>query len=142
LTLGRAALAQNVVKTIEALYSDRPEACAVIYFASVTRMAGSGGPQSRKPGSLKGGIEMNWIPTLSKSQRRVGFNGLKDSNKALILIRPHLSLGLPGRVVVTVSYLSSIEIFELEPRLFVTSLERPLYEREPWTFRATVRTVR
>jgi hypothetical protein len=132
------ALAQTVVKTTEDLDSDRPEAWALNYFASVTLMAGFGTPHTREPGSVEGGIEVDWIPQLSKSQRRVGFNGLKeeDLNQAPIFIRPHLTLGLPGRFAVTVSYLPPIRIFGLEPSLFAFALERPIYEHKPWTFGA------
>jgi hypothetical protein len=138
LALGREALGQNVVKTTEDLNSDRPEAWALNYFTSISLMAGFGAPYSREPGSVEGGIEVDWIPELSKSQRRVGFNGLKeeDLNQAPIFIRPHLTLGLPGRFAVTVSYLPPIRIFGLEPSLFALALERPIYEHKPWTFGA------
>lgn len=138
LALGREALAQNVVKTTEDLDSDRPEAWALNYFTSISLMAGFGAPYSREPGSVEGGIEVDWIPKLSKSQRRVGFNGSKeeDLNQAPIFIRPHLTLGLPGRLAVTVSYLPPIRMFGLEPNLFALALERPIYEHQPWTFGA------
>src|SRR5262245_30369726 len=105
--LSGEARGQTVFKTTEDLDSDRPEAWALNYFASVTLMAGFGAPYTREPGSLEGGIEVDWIPKLSKSLRRVGFNGLKeeDLNQAPIFIRPHLTVGLPGRFAVTVSYL-------------------------------------
>src|SRR5262245_65887317 len=74
------ALAQTVVKTTEDLDSDRPEAWALNYFTSVTLMAGFGTPHTRDPGSVEGGIEVDWIPQVSKSQRRVGFNGLKEED--------------------------------------------------------------
>jgi hypothetical protein len=128
------ALAQNVVKTIEDLDSDRPEAWALNYFTSVSLLAGLGTPYSREPGSIEGGIEVDWIPYLSKAKRRVGFNGLKeeDLNKAPIFTRPHLTVGLPGRFSLTVSYLPPIRIFGVEPNLFALALERPIYEHNPW----------
>lgn len=137
---GGEALARNVVKTIEDLNSDRPEAWAMNYFTSISLLAGFAPPSSREPGSLEGGIELDWIPQLSKAKRRVGFNGLKeeDLNKAPIFIRPHLTVGLPGRFSLTVSYLPPIRIFGIEPNLFAIAVERPLYERKPWTFGARV----
>ena len=130
------ALAQNVVKTTENLDSDRPEAWALNYFTSVSLLAGLGTPHSREPGSIEGGVELDWIPHLSKAMRRVGFNGLKeeDLNQAPIFARPRLTVGLPWRFALTLSYLPPIRIFGVEPNLFAFALERPIYERNPWTF--------
>lgn len=106
------------------------------YFASVSLLAGLGTPYSREPGSVEVGAEMQWIPQLSKSMRRVGFNGVKeeDLNQAPIFARPRLTIGLPWRTALTLSYLPPIRVFGVQPDLFAFALERPLYERRPWTF--------
>lgn len=129
------ALAQEVVRSTEHLDVDRPEAWAMSYFSSVSLLAGLGTPHSRDPGSLELGFEADWIPQLSKSMKRVGFNGIKeeDLNKAPIFMRPRLTLGLPWKFALTLSYLPPIEVFGVEPNLFAFALERPLYERAPWT---------
>jgi hypothetical protein len=81
------------------------------------------------------GFELDWIPYLSKSKRRVGFNGLKeeDLNKVPVFARPRLTLGLPWKFALTLSYLPPITIFGVTPDLFAFALERPIYERKPWT---------
>jgi hypothetical protein len=133
---GGPAPAQDVIKETERLNSDRPEAWAMNYFTSITLLAGLSVPRSREFGSIEGGAELDWIPELSPEQRRVGFNGTKeeDLNKAPIFARPRVTLGLPGRFALTLSYLPPIRIFGLKPNLFAFALERPLYEREDWTF--------
>jgi len=133
--LCRSVLAQEVVKSTEHLDVDRPEAWAMSYFSSVALLAGLGTPYSRDPGSFEIGFEADWIPTLSKSMKRVGFNGLKeeDLNKAPIFMRPRLTVGLPWEFALTLSYLPPIEVFGVEPNLFAFALERSLYERAPWT---------
>jgi len=135
LALGRETVAREVVRTTEHLKSERPEAWAMDYFTSVSLFAGLGTPTSRQPGSLEIGIELGWIPQLGKAKRRVGFNGSKeeDLNKAPLFARPRLTLGLPWRVALTLSYLPPIEVFGVTPNLFAFALERPLYERRPWT---------
>jgi len=119
----------------ENLDSDRPEAWAMNYFSSVSLLAGLGTPYSREPGSVEVGFEIQWLPRLSKSMRRVGFNGLKeeDLNQSPIFARPRITIGLPWRVALTLSYLPPIEIFDVKPNLFAFALERPLYEAGPWT---------
>ncbi len=126
---------QALAQQTEHLDADRPEAWAMNYFASVSLLAGLGTPYSREPGSLEGGFEIDWIPKLSKSKRRVGFNGLKedDLNKAPIFARPRLTIGLPWRFSLLLSYLPPIKLFGVKPNLFAFALERPIYERQPWT---------
>jgi len=119
----------------EHLDSDRPEAWAMNYFTSVSLLSAFGTPHSRELGSLDLGLELDWIPQLSKSERRVGFNGTKeeDLNKAPIFARPRLTVGLPWNVALTLSYLPPIEVFGVTPNLFAFALERPIYEHKPWT---------
>lgn len=124
------------VRAGENLDSDRPEAWAMNYYASVALLAGLGTPYSREPGSVEVGFELQWLPRLSKSMRRVGFNGLKeeDLNQAPVFARPRLTIGLPWRTALTLSYLPPIRVFGVKPHLFAFALERPIYERRPWTF--------
>src|SRR5664280_1223561 len=69
---------------VEHLDFDRPEAWALKYFSAVSTFTGFGPPVARKPGSVDFGLEGGWIPHLSNSQRRVGFDGtaLEDLNKS------------------------------------------------------------
>lgn len=105
------------------------------YFTSVSLLAGLGVPHSREAGSVEGGAELGWIPGLSAEQRQVGFNGTKeeDLNKAPLFARPRVTIGLPGQVALTLSYLPPIRVFGLKPNLFAFALERPLYESDPLT---------
>jgi hypothetical protein len=134
-TLGGDVFAQEQLKSTEHLDADRPEAWAMSYFSSLSLLAGLGTPRTRDPGSFEIGFEADWIPKLGKSLKRVGFNGRKeeDLNKAPIFMRPRLMLGLPWKFALTLSYLPPIEVFGVEPNLFAFALERPLYERDPWT---------
>jgi hypothetical protein len=128
--------AQDVIRETEHLASDRPEAWAMNYFTSITLLSGLSVPRSRAVGSIELGLELDSIPQLSAAERRVGFNGTKeeDLNQAPIFARPRVTLGLPGRFALLLSYLPPAEIFGLKPNLFAFALERPLYESDPWTF--------
>lgn len=128
-------LAQDVINETEFLHSNRPEAWAMNYVTSITLLSGLSVPRSRALGSIEGGVELDWIPQLSSAQRQIGFNGIKeeDLNKAPVFGRPRITFGLPGRFALTLSYVPPIRIFGLKPNLFAFALERPLYERDPWT---------
>jgi hypothetical protein len=132
---GAHALAQTVIRDTEFLDSDRPEAWAMNYVTSATLLSGFGAPRTRIPGSIEVGAELDWIPQLSSAQQRVGFNGTKeeDLNKAPIFGRPRVTIGLPWRFALTLSYVPPIRIFGVKPNLFAFALERPLYERDSWT---------
>jgi hypothetical protein len=105
------------------------------YFTSLSLLAGLGPTYSRKPASLEAGLELGWIPELSTSQRMVGFNGTKeeDLNKAPIFARPRLTIGLPWSTALTLAYVPPIHLFGVTPNLFAFALERPIYDRKPWT---------
>ena len=128
-------LAQTVIDGTEHLSSDRPEAWAMNYYTSVTLLAGLSVPRSREFGSIEVGAELDWVPQLSDAQRRVGFDGTKeeDLNKAPVFGRLRVTIGLPGRFALTLSYLPPIRIFGVKPNLLAFALERPLYESDPWT---------
>lgn len=105
------------------------------YFTSVTLLSGLSVPHARRPGSMEVAAELGWIPHLGKGERTVGFNGTKeeDLNHSPVFARPRMTVGLPWRMAMTLSWVSPIEITDLKPQLFAFALERPLYEREPVT---------
>jgi hypothetical protein len=105
------------------------------YFTSLSLLAGLGPAYRRPPFAVEAGVELGWIPTLSTRERRVGFNGTKeeDLNKAPIFGRPRLTVGLPWSTALTLSYVPPIRVFGVEPNLFAFALERPIYDRQPWT---------
>ncbi len=129
------ASAQEVFRFDEHLDSDRPEAWAMNYFTSVTLLSGLSVPHSRGVGSVEIAAEAGWIPHLSLGERTVGFNGTKeeDLNHSPLFARPRVTIGLPWRTALTLSYVPPIKIAGLKPHLFAFALERPLYERDPLT---------
>jgi hypothetical protein len=106
---------------------DRPEAWAMKYFASVSLMTGLGPPRPLRLGQLRVVAEAQWIPELDDAQRVVGFNGTKeeDLNKLPAIGRLRVTVGLPWRLSLTLSYLPPIPIAGVEPNLFSLAIGRP-----------------
>ena len=129
------ASAQEIIAFNEHLDSHRPEAWAMNYFTSITLFSGLSVPRSRELGSIEIAAEAGWIPFLSKGERTVGFNGTKeeDLNHSPVFARPRVTIGLPWRAALTLSYVPPLRIAGLKPHLFAFALERPLYERDPIT---------
>jgi hypothetical protein len=119
---------------VEQLEFDRPEAWALKYFISTTALSGLEVPEETRPGSIGLGIESGWIPTLTDAQQRVGFDGTapQDLNKSPVMLRPRITLGLPGRLAVTVAGNPPIRTFGVTPRLFAAAVEWAAVDDQAW----------
>lgn len=124
--------AQTVIDVTETVDFDRPEAWAMKYFASATLLTTVAPPRSLTPGSVELGLELGWIPHLSEEERRVGFNGTKveDLNRSPVLPRPRVTVGLPWRVALDLSWVPPVEIDGATSNLVAVGLERLLYDGE------------
>ncbi len=116
---------------------DRPEAWGLKYFASTTLLSGlepAPPPEGYHIGSVSLGFEMDWLPALDAGQRRIGFNGtsLEDLNKAPILVRPVVRVGLPGKFSLIAAAPPPFHVFGLTPHLIEFGLERPLWAHNEW----------
>jgi len=131
-----ASLAPSTARAADHLHWNEPEAWAMFYFTSVTLFSGLGAPRARDLWSVEAGLELGTIPHLDEEQRTVGFGGTKteDLNKAPIFVRPRITVGLPWKVSLSLAYVPPIEVWGVTPHLFAVALERPIYERGPWTF--------
>jgi len=129
----------NAQSTVQHLSFDSPEAWALKYFTSSTLLSGLQPPEEvdevRGTGSITVGLETGWLPALNPERARVGFSGKKqeDINKAPILMRPVLRVGLPWRFTAVAAGPPPIRVFGVSPRLFAFGLERPILERRQWT---------
>ncbi len=126
--LPHPAAAQPVLDVEQRLDFDRTESWAMKYFTSVALFTGLGAPRALAPGELEVGVEVDWVPALSAAERTVGFNGTKteDLDKTEVFGRPRLTVGLPGRVTLTGSYVPPVELFGVEPHLVAVAFARPL----------------
>lgn len=92
-------------------------------------------PEGRRIGSVTVGLELGWLPTLDAGQRRIGFNdkGIEDLNKAPMMVRPVVRVGLPGKFTFVAGAPPPFRVFGVTPHLLAFGLERPVLERERWT---------
>jgi len=117
---------------------DRPEAWALKYFTSASILSGlqppDASPEARRFGSITVGMELGWIPELSREQQNVGFNGraFNDLNQAPILARPSIRVGLPAKFTVLAAAPAPFRVFGVTPHLLALGVERPLVDRGPW----------
>lgn len=140
LTLAPDARAQVVTSPVERLDFDRPEAWALKYFTSTTLMTGLDVPEAIGAGALTIALELGWIPSLTTNQQRIGFNGTKQEelNKAPMFARPRVTLGLPGRLSLTLGGVPPVKAFGVTPRLFMVAVGRPIVTSDAWNLGARV----
>ncbi len=119
-----------VINPTDQLSFDRPESWAMKYFASAMLLTGLETPSAQDPGSVAVGLELSWLPSLTAAQRRVGFDGTKieDLNKAPILPRPRVRIGLPHAFSLIGAGDPPIRAVGIKPKLLAVGLERPVYE--------------
>jgi hypothetical protein len=134
------AAAQPVLRDDEDLAFDRPEAWAMKYYSTVSLASGFGVPAERDPGDVDLAFEVGWIPEVNDEDSRVGFRGTKeeDLNKAPVLARPRLTVGLPARFTLEVGWVPPLEVFDAKPNLVTVALGRPLFVGATWRAGARV----
>jgi hypothetical protein len=132
-------LAQGTVnRSTRQVRFDSPEGWALKYFTSATLFSGLQPPEDsevpQRFGSVTVAVEMGWLPALSPERARVGFSGRKeeDLNKAPLLVRPSVRVGLPGKFSLVAAAPPPFQAFGLTPRLLTLGVERPLFKRGPW----------
>lgn len=129
-----AAHGQVLINSSEQLDFDRPEAWAMKYFASLSLMTGMGAARSIDAGSIELGVELGSVPSLSRTERTVGFNGTKeeDINRTSIFGRMRIVVGLANDFSLEATYLPPIDISGVEPSLYGLALARPLSQSDRW----------
>lgn len=125
-----------VIEGTEAVSFDRPEAWAMKWFTSVTLFTSLAPPRTREAGSVDLAFELDWIPSLTEDQRRVGFNGTKveDINRLPVLPRPRVAIGLGRKLTAEAAWIPPVEVEGLTPNIIALALERPLAETGNWSF--------
>jgi hypothetical protein len=134
LALAVTAVSAQENASTQRLTFDRPEAWALNYFVSSTMLSGLDVPGNHQPGSISIGLEAGWLPPLSAAQQRVGFYGTapQDLNKAPIMVRPRVTVGLPGRLAVTAAGNPPIRSFGVTPRLVSGAIDWAMIDRKDW----------
>ena len=112
---------------------ERPEGWAMAFTTASSLNLGQSTPQKISPGELILSAELSSIPSLSKEQQKVGFNGLKDEdlNKSPIFGRMRISYGLPWDTTAEISWTPPFEIDGAKPEnLWGLAFSRPFIELE------------
>ena len=134
--LAGSAAGQTFIDPVEDLDSERPEAWSMRYFTSISLLTGLGSPEERSPGSVELAFEGSWVPSLSETERRVGFDGRKveDLNKTHVFGRLRATIGLPNKFSLDLAWAPPVEVGGVESNLVSAAIGRPFGSRGDWRF--------
>jgi hypothetical protein len=134
LAVAGGAAAQTTVAPVERVGFDRPEAWAMKYFTSTSRLIAPTGVRPQRRGDIWLGVELVWLPPLDTAQQRVGFNGTaqEDLNQAPLFLRPQVTIGLSDHLALTLAGVPPVRTFGVTARLFTAGLGWTIRDSERW----------
>ncbi len=119
-----AAMGQNRVR--ERHDFDDPEGRLIGFYSSVLIFSPLGAPERLESWALDAGLELGYVPQLSKSQRTAFQDKPEATNLAPLLPRPRVSVVLPGALHAQVSWVPPMRVFDVEANLVSIALTRAL----------------
>ncbi|MEO8276203.1 MAG: hypothetical protein ABI639_08275 [Thermoanaerobaculia bacterium] len=129
LLLAAVLPAGAAITSTEDLDATRTEAWAMRWFTAVATPTGVGVAAATEPGSFEIGLEGGSIPSLSRSDRQVGFNGTKveDLNRAPVFGRPVVRVGMPGNFSLSAGWVPPVDVDGVSANLLSFAVARPLW---------------
>lgn len=107
------------------------------FYAAALSVSAIGTADAHAPWSVTAGLELSYIPQLSRRQRTAGFDKPESSNLSPILPRARLSLSTPGDVRIEGSWLPPVSVFDARANLYSIALSRAI--STPWAIAITPR---
>jgi hypothetical protein len=105
---------------------DDPEGRLIGFYSAALFFSALGAPERLSTWALDAGLEVTYIPQLSKSQRTAFQDKPEATNLAPVLPRPRVSLALPGALHAQVSWLPPVRVFDVEANLLSVAITRAL----------------
>jgi hypothetical protein len=108
---------------------DDPEGRLIGFYSAALFFSPLGAPERARSWALDAGLEVGYVPQLSKSQRTAFQDKPEATNLVPVLPRPRISLVLPGALHAQVSWVPPMRVFDVEANLFSVAVTRALEPR-------------
>jgi hypothetical protein len=108
---------------------DDPEGRLIGFYSAALFFSPLGAPERGTTWALDAGLEVTYVPQLSKSQRTAFQDKPEATNLAPVLPRPRVSLVLPGALHAQLSWVPPMRVFDVEANLFSVAVTRALEPR-------------
>lgn len=108
---------------------DDPEGRLIGFYSAALFFSPLGAPERATTWALDAGLEVGYIPQLSKAQRTAFQDKPEATNLAPVLPRPRVSVVLPGALHVQTSWVPPMRVFDVEANLLSIAVTRALRPR-------------
>jgi len=106
-----------------------PEGRIMAYYSAALAFTSIGAPRSGQRG-FEAGLELSYLPPLSREQRSAGFSKTESTNLMPILPRPRVAMTLPWDTRIEVSYVPPVPAFGVKASLLSVALTHPVMQRQ------------
>lgn len=103
---------------------DDPEGRLIGFYSAALFFSPLGAPERTNTWALDAGLEIAYIPRLSKSQRTAFQDKPEATNLAPVLPRPRVSVMLPGALHAHASWVPPMRVFDVEANLLSIAITR------------------
>ncbi len=94
------------------------------FYAGAVAYSSIGVSTPTAPWEISAGVELSYLPRLSKAERSAGFDKPESSNLSPVLPRPRIGVTTPGALRVELSWLPPIRVFGAKATLYSAALSR------------------
>jgi hypothetical protein len=113
-------------RTVEQHEWSSPEGRLMGFYSDALAFSAVGAPRARRAGAIELGLELSYVPPLSKAQRTAGNDKPEATNLAPVLPRPRALLALPGSFAVEGSWIPPLPVFGVTANLLSIAVTRPI----------------
>lgn len=108
---------------------DDPEGRLIGFYSAALLFSPLGAPERKDAWTVDVGLEITYIPQLSKSQRTAFQDKPEATNLAPFLLRPRVSFVLPGEMHLQASWVPPLRVFDVEANLVSVAVTRAIQPR-------------
>jgi hypothetical protein len=106
-----------------------PEGRLIGFYSAALFFSPLGAPERASTWAIDAGLEVTYVPQLSKAQRTAFQDKPEATNLAPVLPRPRVALVLPGALHAQVSWVPPMRVFDVEANLISIAVTRALEPR-------------
>lgn len=106
-----------------------PEGRIMAFYSAALAFTSIFAPRSGQ-GGLEAGLELSYMPPLSREQRSAGFSKTESTNLMPILPRPRVAMTLPWATRIEASYVPPVPAFGVKASLLSVALSHLVMERQ------------
>ncbi len=106
---------------------DDPEGRLMGFYAAALAFSAVGPAAAEERWTLGIGLELGYIPRLSREQRTAGLDKPESSNLSPVVPRPRVSLSAPGGVRIEASWVPPVPVFDARANLYGLALSKTMF---------------